>query len=389
MHMKIKYGIISLLVLLLIPLVSINVFASAIQEHCADKGGDGCIRQLALERNDIDICDEVTADDARGSCYAAFAVKHNDLNLCRKESKKDKRNDCYLKFVKGYDDLNICTGKIKGDKGQDECFDEIRDDYDEPDLCTYFHSETKRIKCFKRAAKKADDESICDMITPTDEEVKCSSRYGSACGRGGSLETAVLECKRQLNIGDIKEGCDNAEYTLEQEVLVDRHHSLKLGTQDVAVRISNMRSWEKTAIVNVDGIAQAMKYGDVMKSGSVSLLFLDIIQKEEEGRTRKYVSICLYKGKEASAPVKQEEEKEEVQVEEKAIIQDTPAVQKAKEEARKKKEAEELLKQKQKEAEEKRLAEEAEKQDKKDAKKKEKKEGGIFKKLLGWMFFWM
>ncbi|HIH47385.1 TPA: hypothetical protein HA297_03720, partial [Candidatus Woesearchaeota archaeon] len=95
-----------------------SVSADALDTHCgaSPRGRDACIKQIAIERNELDLCERITTQSTKNGCYYAFAISMKNMDLCRHIVKGDrgterdleKRYECFIEFVDELADLEIC-----------------------------------------------------------------------------------------------------------------------------------------------------------------------------------------------------------------------------------------------------------------------------------------
>ena len=152
-----------------------SVSADALDTHCgaSPRGRDACIKQIAIERNELDLCERITTQSTKNGCYYAFAISMKNMDLCRHIVKGDrgterdleKRYECFIEFVDELADLEICETHVNKERYHDQCIDRILDvDKTQLGTCDFYQTDEKKIRCYKKVAKAKKDVAICDKI---------------------------------------------------------------------------------------------------------------------------------------------------------------------------------------------------------------------------------
>lgn len=242
--------------LLIIGLIMLALFvpvvtADSLDTYCATSplGRDACIKQIAIQRNDLSLCDKISTQSGKNSCFLHFAKHLNNMDLCRgiikgdrgTERELEKKYDCYIHFVKSFDDLHICEQYVKKDRYHDECLDEILDeDRTRITLCDLYAKESKKIRCIKKVAKALDNLALCDKILEGHEPIKCQFKSSKVCNRDDEIdyEDEVDACRVSIEgeeIAVIKDRCKDYDQTIRLNLHVgekkeiffpDDHHRL-------------------------------------------------------------------------------------------------------------------------------------------------------------------
>ncbi len=323
-------------VLLLIPLVT----ADSVDTYCeqAPTGKDNCIKEIAVDRNDVQICQRIEADSVRGSCYEAFANTMQDIDLCRRIPKGargyDKRNKCYMRFVKTKDDLHICTDLVKTERGQDECYDEILDNNREDvGVCSLFISQKKRLSCYVKVAKRTKNEDLCQLVLDEkDQGRKSQCRYCEV--KGIDFNERYDQCKKYFFMKKVTEVCrdytkevnekmtrsEKKQFTFNGENPTRDRFWVTLKQADFQGGIENYQA----VIFYSDGVQNeqfALKIGQHITSSKadIGVQLLDLYEQEEGDDMVSYGRICIFRpsSKQGQEPEPEpEEEKEEEPTEE-------------------------------------------------------------------------
>lgn len=174
-----KFFISWILILIVIMLFSLlsapSVSADALDMHCgaSPMGRDACVKQIAIERNDLELCERISTQSTKNGCYYAFAVSMKNMDLCRHIVKGDrgterdleKRYECFIEFVDELADLEICETMVTKERYHDQCIDKILDvDRTQIGTCDFYQTDEKKIRCYKKVAKAKKDAGICDRI---------------------------------------------------------------------------------------------------------------------------------------------------------------------------------------------------------------------------------
>ena len=225
------------LVLLMLPLLPF-VAADEIDVHCQNSlsGVETCIKDIAIQRNDMKICDRIETDAMRGSCYGAFAKTLNDIELCKKIPKDargaDARNKCFLKFVKGPEELHVCTDLIHEERAKDDCFSAVHEKLrDDPSMCVNFASGNKRLNCYLKIIKHLDNPGLCQMILDEGKtKRKSQCRYCEVEGVDYGAE--FQNCKKDFYLKKIENLCNVHDKQMELKMTKGEKNELSFSGED-------------------------------------------------------------------------------------------------------------------------------------------------------------
>lgn len=223
---------------LLFIIVPSLVVADEIDIHCQNSlsGVETCIKDIALQRNDIKLCDRIETDAMRGSCYGAFATTLHDIELCKKIPKDvrgaDARNRCFLKFVKGPEEMYVCTELIHEERAKDDCFSAILDKKrDDPSICVNFASDKKRLNCYLKVIKHLDNPDLCQMILDEGKtKRKSQCRYCEV--EGVDYDAEFQKCKKDFYIEKIENLCNVHDKQMELKMTKGEKNEMYFSSED-------------------------------------------------------------------------------------------------------------------------------------------------------------
>ncbi len=97
------------------------------------------LKSLALEQNDIDVCDGIIFNWMRDNCYSDLARKNKDVSMCQKIRDRFTYNDV--------------------------CITGIAIETNNPELCKSI-VQFDNTRCYTYLAQQLHDETLCQLITP-------------------------------------------------------------------------------------------------------------------------------------------------------------------------------------------------------------------------------
>ena len=160
-------------ILIALSLVALSLFlagctitGSATLECAARDGFDkeACIADLALENQDIKLCDQIEDPKTIDFCQI------NDnywIQICNKNVaiKTNNPEPCY---------------GLESNLDHDECFEEIANYTAQPKLCVEMKDDIKSADCVSDLALEAEDVTICNLINVKIEREICYAKLAKA-----------------------------------------------------------------------------------------------------------------------------------------------------------------------------------------------------------------
>ncbi|MDO8642203.1 MAG: hypothetical protein Q7R76_01270 [Candidatus Woesearchaeota archaeon] len=317
---KLSVLIVSFLFLLSIIIV---VHADSIDVFCQHSvsGVENCIKEIAIQRHDIKICDRIVSDSMRGSCIGSFAKTLDDIELCKKIPKDargaDARNRCFLKFVKTAEDQYICTDFIKDEKYKDDCFSAILDKKrNDTTLCANFVSPGKRVGCYMKVAKNLHNPELCTLIRD-EGKTERTSQCRFCEQKGINYQEEYQNCQKYFFMDSITNLCDAHEKQIEVKMAKGEKQELTFsGENQIRDRFWITFNWavldgEYTAYAATikfsDGVRndafESLHFGDSAKAAQndVAVQLLDLWNEAEtsdSGGTvseTTYATLCVFR----------------------------------------------------------------------------------------------
>lgn len=303
--------------------------ADSLDVYCASKSSvDGCIRDIAIKKQDVTLCDRITSDSVKNSCLSKLAVILNDITLCRSikklhESSED-RAECYMEFVESPEDISICQEYITVNEFFDECIDHALDSEVSLDTCYLYKSPLKSIRCIKKTAKKLKDYKICEHIYEFQPE-------RTSCTR---IATASAACEDELNTDEHYEACREPfyeeiygiknqckEWDVQAETTLREKESTTInfpGEEGIRNRVGLTLLFvdlpSQTMTVRINQRQDALAFEEVPLGYSVNLsevyvqpikVWDDVVEGDTTNKRYNFAKLCVYRKE------KQDEEQDE------------------------------------------------------------------------------
>ena len=176
-------------ILIALSLVALSLFlagctitGSATLECAARDGFDkeACIADLALENQDIKLCDQIEDPKTIDFCKTKVAEAVGDLTIC-----EDQINDnywiqiCNKNVAIKTNNPEPCYG-LESNLDHDECFEEIANYTAQPKLCVEMKDDIKSADCVSDLALEAEDVTICNLINVKIEREICYAKLAKA-----------------------------------------------------------------------------------------------------------------------------------------------------------------------------------------------------------------
>jgi len=169
-----------------------------------------CIRGLAMEKDDISICDEIEhgpsyAGNVRDVCVIDFAKERRDESLCERVERKEEKGFCYGALGSLKLNLSLCD-MAAGHR--DACYAHVALSTDSVSLCRQVTDEGTKSWCLALTGTETGDASACDDINVSGVakdwcylDVALTTGDGSLCDKiGYSMEGYYRDaCFNNLN----------------------------------------------------------------------------------------------------------------------------------------------------------------------------------------------
>ena len=104
------------------------ILANPQMQECVEKTSKWiCIQEVALELDDITICNYHVLDSAKKSCIQQIGIQRNDISLCQKPNESSTSwdeytyGDCIIAITKNTNNISLCENIKKTDSQYDEC----------------------------------------------------------------------------------------------------------------------------------------------------------------------------------------------------------------------------------------------------------------------------
>jgi hypothetical protein len=152
------------------------------EEECGDNGN--CIRDVAVAKQDPNICSKIRSVSDQGKCYSEVAIAKQDESVCSRmmesyEAELYNRSQsvfCYSEVARLKQDASICEKYLK--KGDDDaCFLDVAKLKQDLSICAKINPTSPYWQdCYRDVGLLKQDPSICDIITDPWKKEDCN--YG-------------------------------------------------------------------------------------------------------------------------------------------------------------------------------------------------------------------
>ncbi len=164
-----------------------------------------CINNLALEKNNADICDELEDDMKSDFCKFQVYEKNKNIKKCDNLKTENWKDNCYYNIGMEINDIDSCS-KIKINRMMTECVMDVAVDTKNPKGCEMIDNKDK---CYYQVALESENYQTCELIQDRLTQSICYKKTAFA-----KLNTSICS---NIEFLDIKIGCfDNIEKELNQ-----------------------------------------------------------------------------------------------------------------------------------------------------------------------------
>lgn len=133
-----------------------------------------CIKKIAIEINEIKLCDFTKNEETRKACYITVSMKRDDLESCKLGS-YEGTVWCYTGIAIKRNDPEICYELIKDYQyvPEDDCFMDLAIYTNDPNHCSHLGYRYMKDDCFYRIAVNKTDSTICQLIEDFNQKENC------------------------------------------------------------------------------------------------------------------------------------------------------------------------------------------------------------------------
>lgn len=132
-----------------------------------------CIEDIAEDLDDIELCNQIDREEGRHYCISGFARRDENLSLCEGLIEIVAAR-CIRDIAEDKMDVELC-GNIIDDGVRDSCYRRILPDLGLIDLCERIISLKNRNSCYTSISEKFEDASLCDHIDSEEDQGSCKS----------------------------------------------------------------------------------------------------------------------------------------------------------------------------------------------------------------------
>ncbi len=124
-----------------------------------------CQSQIALDGNDVKLCEQIEHQGWQDLCYSTYAEKHKDISLCG-FIKSEEKNRCIRLVAVATSDIALCNTIIDASE-KDSCNSGIGKTTNNISLCDTISDITERGDCYMKVAFNLQDSTVCEKIPET------------------------------------------------------------------------------------------------------------------------------------------------------------------------------------------------------------------------------
>ncbi|MEK6938199.1 MAG: hypothetical protein AABX04_04100 [Nanoarchaeota archaeon] len=121
-----------------------------------------CQEQIAVLKNDFNICGQIKDGYWGDNCYSILARGTNRSGLCGFVNHQGDREDCYYDLALALNDHKLCS-KVPVNESQ-RCLYSIARSLQDEELCTLLEHPVNRASCILKVAKLRNDKLLCEKI---------------------------------------------------------------------------------------------------------------------------------------------------------------------------------------------------------------------------------
>ena len=159
---------------------------------------NSCILQVAVELQDIDICEE--ADSLRDRCINAFAYNQQDHTICSQIDEREEQDSCVSYIAVNSKNLTLCE---EAGLRENSCKTTIAREEVLPEVCETIEDKFDQETCWSLVATAGSMPELCEKIEAEDHEEgfrylreSCYSKLGIQLGN----ETLCLQASSWVHV---------------------------------------------------------------------------------------------------------------------------------------------------------------------------------------------
>jgi len=117
---------------------------------------DKCLFNVAVREADSGLCKQFTSvikRDLENSCYHDVAIETNDLKLCERVKMRDSRISCLINVAANKNDPSICVDKVSS-SDKDFCYEGIAKVSKNLGYCQAISDQDLRDSCYSYIVKR-------------------------------------------------------------------------------------------------------------------------------------------------------------------------------------------------------------------------------------------
>ncbi|MFH1588204.1 MAG: hypothetical protein ABIA76_02610 [Candidatus Diapherotrites archaeon] len=136
--------------------------------------GDECIKELAVEEGNSELCREINGRTVRENCFHEFSEQEKE---CREITNGNLRDECYSSLAATQKNYlfcrNISSSKTAGSYARDECYTSLLASNKFIELCEAFLDFNLSQDCYMEVAEADLNLSLCEFITEAEDWNTC------------------------------------------------------------------------------------------------------------------------------------------------------------------------------------------------------------------------
>lgn len=124
----------------------------------------GCISDIAIEKNDEELCRKIAAQYYIEKCFGTIAKNKDDVNICESISIEGRgKSGCFLEMAKFKRDDSLCE-KIGNDLQKQACIRAVGNEVGGEQQCASFGNKKKSDECYLKLALEQKKSDICNKV---------------------------------------------------------------------------------------------------------------------------------------------------------------------------------------------------------------------------------
>jgi len=133
---------------------------SNLYSRCMSLQGEdqsNCLVSFALNKSQIDACNQLGSSNSKDSCYASLADSTSNSSICELISNANSRDSCLVKFGNS----EVTCGMLSTSDLQFSC---LASALNMPEYCVHINDTITRSICYEKYAEKFNSSSFCEQI---------------------------------------------------------------------------------------------------------------------------------------------------------------------------------------------------------------------------------